>query len=318
MLKFMKKVPGGLLLVPMVISALINTFFPGLFEIGGLTESLFTGKSSNTLLALICFIASTGLRVRDLGKLFKKQGVLLLFKAFLSFLIGFAYLQIFGASGILGISALAIIIAMTSINPTLYLTLVEDYGTHVDEAAFGLISLFSVPALPMFVYGASQSISIDWIDIVSIIIPTAIGILVGNLDNEMYEFTKPGIGIATIFLGWASGSIIDFKLAFRSLPQGLILGVFLYFIFMPISIALEKYILKYNGIVSVAITSVAGVSIPFAKIIAEVIPEAKQYVSSATSQIVLLVIITSVLTPYFTGRRAKKLGIEQKDLKLHI
>lgn len=314
MLNFMKRVPGGLLLIPMVISALINTFFPGLFEIGGLTESLFTGRSSNTLLALICFIASTGLRVKDLSKLFKKQGVLLLFKAFLSFLIGFAYLQIFGASGVLGIPALSIIIAMTSINPTLYLTLVEDYGTHVDEAAFGLISLFSVPALPMFIYGASQGISIDWIDIVSIIIPTAIGILVGNLDNEMYEFTKPGIGIATIFLGWASGSVIDFKLAFKSLPQGLILGVFLYFIIMPISIGLEKYVLKHNGIVSVTITSVAGVSIPFARIIADVIPEAKDFVSTSTSQIVLLVILTSVLTPFFTKRKADKLGIEQKDI----
>lgn len=86
MLIFMKRVPGWLTLIPMVISSLINTFSPGLFEIGGLSEPLFTEKSSTTLLTLIHFIASIGLRVRDLSKLFKNQGILLLFKVFLSFL----------------------------------------------------------------------------------------------------------------------------------------------------------------------------------------------------------------------------------------
>ena len=37
MFKFMRKIPGGLLLVPMLISALIHTFAPGIFNIGGMT-----------------------------------------------------------------------------------------------------------------------------------------------------------------------------------------------------------------------------------------------------------------------------------------
>ena len=41
MLKFMRKIPGGLLLIPMLISALVNTFAPGfLGQFGGLTEAL--------------------------------------------------------------------------------------------------------------------------------------------------------------------------------------------------------------------------------------------------------------------------------------
>lgn len=38
MLKFMKKFPGGTLLIPMFVSALFYTFAPNLFKIGGVTE----------------------------------------------------------------------------------------------------------------------------------------------------------------------------------------------------------------------------------------------------------------------------------------
>lgn len=44
MLKFMKKIPGGLLLIPMLVSALFTTFFPGIFNVPGITEALFTTK----------------------------------------------------------------------------------------------------------------------------------------------------------------------------------------------------------------------------------------------------------------------------------
>lgn len=43
-MKLMKKIPGGTLLVPMMISAIIHTFFPNLFNIGGVTEALWTKK----------------------------------------------------------------------------------------------------------------------------------------------------------------------------------------------------------------------------------------------------------------------------------
>ena len=38
MLKFMQKIPAGTLIVPMLISALLATFWPTLFHIGGITQ----------------------------------------------------------------------------------------------------------------------------------------------------------------------------------------------------------------------------------------------------------------------------------------
>jgi len=41
MLNAIKKVPAGTFLVPMLVSAFLYTFWPNLFQIGGLTEHIF-------------------------------------------------------------------------------------------------------------------------------------------------------------------------------------------------------------------------------------------------------------------------------------
>ena len=45
-LNLMQKVPGGLIIVPMLIGVLANTFIPNVLEIGGFTSGMFkTGTS---------------------------------------------------------------------------------------------------------------------------------------------------------------------------------------------------------------------------------------------------------------------------------
>ncbi|WP_087030242.1 2-keto-3-deoxygluconate permease [Trichococcus palustris] len=40
--RFHEKIPGALLLVPMFITAIIYTFWPTLFQIGGATQAVFS------------------------------------------------------------------------------------------------------------------------------------------------------------------------------------------------------------------------------------------------------------------------------------
>lgn len=40
-LKSVKKVPGGLMVIPLLLGASINTFFPTALSIGGFTTALF-------------------------------------------------------------------------------------------------------------------------------------------------------------------------------------------------------------------------------------------------------------------------------------
>lgn len=54
-LKGVKKVPGGLMVVPLLLGAFINTFFPQVLEIGGFTTHLFkTGAMPILAVFLFC------------------------------------------------------------------------------------------------------------------------------------------------------------------------------------------------------------------------------------------------------------------------
>ena len=66
MVAWMKKIPAGMMLVPILIGALIHTFFPELLTIGDPTEVLFTSKGMSCLLGLIIFFTGTQVKMKDL------------------------------------------------------------------------------------------------------------------------------------------------------------------------------------------------------------------------------------------------------------
>ena len=41
-LNFMKKVPAGMMVIPLLIGSLLTTIFPKIWEIGGLTAAVFS------------------------------------------------------------------------------------------------------------------------------------------------------------------------------------------------------------------------------------------------------------------------------------
>ena len=45
-MKFLQKVPAGLMLVPLLIGAVIHTLFPQALEIGGLTTAAFSNAGA--------------------------------------------------------------------------------------------------------------------------------------------------------------------------------------------------------------------------------------------------------------------------------
>ena len=56
----MDKIPGGIMVIPMFIAAVINTFSPGLLRIGGFTEELFV----NGVIPFMAFVLlSTGAQI---------------------------------------------------------------------------------------------------------------------------------------------------------------------------------------------------------------------------------------------------------------
>lgn len=310
MLKFMKKIPGGLLLIPMLISALVNTFVPGFWgQFGGITAALFSSKGTNYIVGLFCFCSATMLDIKSLGKVLRKQGTLLGLKVLLCFVFSIVFMKVFGLNGVFGISAIAFTITICSLNPSMYLALVSEYGEESDKAAFGLTGLLCVPAFPILVISLSQGGTIDWMPIISTVIPIVLGVIVGNLDKDLAKMFSGVLGPLTPFMGWAFGAGVNLFDAVKAGPQGVLITLMFYILMVPIILFVETKVLKESGISTFGISSIAGLSVSIPSILAFSNPELTPYVASGTAQIAFGVVISSVLTPILAQKFAKKKGL---------
>lgn len=312
MLKFMKKVPGGLLLIPMLISALINTFAPGFFaSFGGLTEALFTTKGTNYIVALVCFCSANLLDLKSISMVLKKQGTLLLVKIILCIGLSFLFMNTFGLEGIWGISAIAFIVAICSLNPSLYLALVSDYGVERDKAAFGLTGMILVPAFPIFVFSITQGGAMNWTPIISTLIPIILGLIVANLDKDLAKMFSSIVRVLMVFMGWSFGAGINIIDAMKAGPQGILLAIIFYIIMVPIIYLVETKVLKESGVSALGISSIAGLSVSVPGIMAFNNPDLAPLAATATAQIAFGVVVTSIITPIITQKVAKLKGIQK-------
>ncbi len=65
------KIPGGLMVVPLFIGILVNTFAPDALKIGGFTEAL-TNKGYLTLVAMYLFVVGTKMTLRAAPVMLKR------------------------------------------------------------------------------------------------------------------------------------------------------------------------------------------------------------------------------------------------------
>lgn len=303
-----KKVPAGMLLIPMFLSALVNTFAPGLFNIGGVSEAFFTSAGTNYIIGAICFCSGAGIDIKELGPIIKKYGVLMLVKTIICIAIGTFYIQVFGLSGIWGISAVALIAVICSTNPSLFIALMQDYNKKLDAGAFGLIGLFCVPAYPIFVYSISRAAEINWMPIISTFLPLLAGLIIGNLDKNFSKLFASAVAPLIPFMGWIFGSSVNIFDAFRSALTGSILVIVFYIALIPIMLSVERYFLKDDGLATLAVSSVAGMSVSVPAVLASTTPEVADFLAPATAQIAFAVVITSILTPYFAKKLMNRVG----------
>ena len=310
MYKFMKKIPGGLLLIPMLISAVFATFCPNLFYIGGLTEALFTKKGINYIVALITFCSATSLDFKSLAKVLKKQGLMLLVKIILCMAFSLLFFKFFGETGVWGISLLSFVCVLASLNPSLYIALTKDYATKTDESAFGLLGLLCLPVFPIIVYSVAQSQAIDFSPIISTLIPLILGILIANFDKDFASIFKGSTTMLTPFMGWSFGTGINLIESFKSGLQGLVLVVIFYvLIALPIYL-FEVKVLKSNGVSALGMSSMAGLTVSVPLILSQNSDYLASIAGTAASQIALGVVLTSVITPMLVKMLAKKKGLQ--------
>lgn len=305
-MKLMKAFPGGTLLVPMFVSALITTFVPNLFKIGGLTEAIFSGASMSFLLASAVFLSGTLLNLRVIGKVFRRYGILMATRLLVNTIFGILYVKFFGLEGIFGISSIAFIVTLTSMNPTIFLAIMNDYGDEVDKAAFGFLALCSIPVVPMFIYGLTSPTEINFMPLMSTLFPLLIGIIIGNLDKDLAKYLSSGMNYIIFFLGWTVGAGINLLDALKSGLPGILMALLYYLIsFVPVFLV-EKIILKREGIGAVGMSTIAGLSASIPLMMTTTNPELTPYSSGAAAIVSLCVIISAIVSPSLAKKLHKK------------
>ncbi|EFH93123.1 MAG: 2-keto-3-deoxygluconate permease [Finegoldia magna] len=310
-MKLMKKIPGGTLLVPMMISALIHTFFPDLFKIGGVTESFFGPSSLGFILGATIFISGCTVKLSSIKSVVKIYGLLILVRTAVTALFAILFFKFFGMQGVLGISLIGFICTLTSLNPSLFLAIMEDCGDEVDMSAFGFISLFATPAIAMLIFGLSQPTSVDYMSIVSLVIPLVLGVAIGNIDKDLGKFISTGMPFMIFALGWSVGNSIDLFEAVKAGFSGVIMAVVYYIlIFLPM-LFVERKVLKRDGVSAGGLSTIAGLSASIPMIMAANDPSLTVYAPRAAAIVTFGVIISSFVSPFlcnklYTGEKQKE------------
>lgn len=307
-MKFLKKIPAGMMVVPMLLGALINTFLPQVTNIGSFTTAIFTSAGANTAIGIQLFCLGTTLRVKEIGGVVKRGGILLISKFIIGAIIGIGVGKIFGPEGLLGLSALAIISAVTNSNGSVYLALMNSYGDTIDQAAMPLLAINDGPMLTMIAMGIGGLADIPFMALIAAIGPILVGMILGNIDKDLSDFLAPAGSILLPFVGFCLGSGMNLTNIAKGGAQGILLGLITCFIGGGFIVLCDRFIGRRPGYAGWAVATTAGNAVAVPAVIAGTDPSWAAYADIATSQVAASAILTAILVPIITSWWAKKFG----------
>lgn len=295
-LQLVKKVPGGLMVVPLLLGVLVNTFAPGALNIGGFTTNLWK-TGATTLIAMFLFCNGAQINVKQAGQPVLK-GVLLTFVKFLiGALLGVLLNKAFGPMGILGITPLALVGAVTNSNGGLYAALAGEFGDSTDVGAVSILSINDGPFLTMVAFGVSGLANIPALALVAAILPILIGCILGNLDEDLRKFLANGTTVAIPFFAFPLGAGLNLaQLASAGLP-GILLGFLCTVLTGFGGYLVMKLIKSEHPAAGAAIGTTAGNAVGTPAALAAADPNLAGIAAAATVQVAAAIIVTAILCP---------------------
>lgn len=304
-MKTMQRFPGGMMVIPLLLAALLNTFLPHALRIGGFTEQLFVSGSS-PLIALYLLCAAAGIDVKKVGKPLEKGVVLFVAKVISGLVIGLIVAHFYGIKGLLGISPLALIPAMTAINGGLFGGLAGEFGDSTDVGGLALILLGCSPFFTLIALGASGLISVPYIAIFAVIFPMIVGFVLGNLDHDWKEMLTKAQHFLVPFFAWSLGMNLNFHQLVAAGLQGILLGLFTLLVTGGLGfLGYRLFFRDTTPAVGMAVGTTAGLSVAFPAVIAQLAPEYTHVAAVAAAQISSAVIVTAILCPLLVSVLAK-------------
>lgn len=304
----MNRIAGGIVIIPMFVVSVINTFIPGFLNLGGFTTAFFSSGSTPFIISVLLFIAGTQLDIREMGPALKRGGLLSLTRILIGILAEVVVLALAGPKGFLGVSALAIVIGLLSCNPGVYMAVCQEHGDRHDIPGFGIMNLVPVPAIPVILFGFAAGAGVDYMSLVTTIIPFFLGMLFGNIDHSFTAMANGATPVFLFFMGVTCGSTMNWFTLFSQLGGGILLSVLYFVISLPLTLLVDRAILKRPGYAGASMCSMSAVSIIMPAAVAEVVPSYAPYAETAAAQIALAVAITCIITPFVCQWVLKKWG----------
>ncbi|MCJ8141152.1 2-keto-3-deoxygluconate permease [Falsirhodobacter halotolerans] len=299
----LERIPGGMMVVPLLLGATINTLAPDLLRIGNFTEALFV-NSASTLIALFLLCAGAQINLSNVGTAAAKGATLLVVKWLVGAAVGLLAFLLAGENGLFfGMVPLAIIAAMTNSNGGLYVAIVGQYGRADDKAAYSLLALNDGPFLTMValaIFGAMGFVDgfFSIVTFVSVLLPILVGMVLGNLDGNMRAFLAKGSDMLIPFFAFALGMNISFSAILAGGLSGVLIGVLTVFVTGTAGYLVFR-MLGWNPIVGAAEGSTAGNAVATPVAIAAANPAFAALSQLATVQVAASVVTTAILMPLY-------------------
>ncbi|MEA5092725.1 2-keto-3-deoxygluconate permease [bioreactor metagenome] len=307
-LERVKKVPAGVMVVPMVIGSLINTFIPEVVRIGSFTTATFTSVGAATAIGIQLFALGTMLQLRDMPKVLKRGGLLLFSKFLIGAIIGIAVGKMFGKEGLMGLTTLAIISSVTNSNGSVFLALMSEYGDETDCASMALLTINDGPFLTLVAMGASGLANIPLVALIAAVGPLVIGMILGNLDKDIQKFLAPAGTILIPFVGFCLGAGIKITNLAKGGIGGILLGLICCFVGGAFILLCDRLIGGRPGYAAWGVATTAGNAVAVPAAVALVDPAWAAYEPIATAQVAAAAVLTALIVPFITSWWAKKYG----------
>lgn len=313
-----ERVPGGMMIVPLLIGSLVATFMPDMPKFfGSFTNALFTGALPILAVFYVCMGAS--IDVKATPYLLKKGGALFATKVGAAIIMGIVFGHFLGeqpiSSGFFaGISTLAIVAAMNDTNGGLYMALMGQYGRSEDVGAYTVMSLESGPFLTMVTLGVAGLAAFPWPTLLGSILPLLVGMLLGNLDREMRDFLAKAVPVMIPFFALALGASLDLHNVWQAGLLGIGMGIAVVVV-TGIPLYFADRLTGGTGVAGVAAANTAGNAAAVPALIAAANPIYADAAKSATLLVAACVVVTAILSPILTAAVAKRYQERQQARK---
>ncbi|MCG7213158.1 2-keto-3-deoxygluconate permease [Paenibacillus mucilaginosus] len=307
--RMIERVPGGMMLIPLLLGALINTFFPntaGFF--GSFTEGIF--KGALPFIALNIFCLGTQMDFKVAPAIAKKGGALLLSKVGIAAVVGIIAGKMIG-DGVIwgGLSVLAIVVAMNDTNGGLYVSLMNQFGKKEEVGATTIMALETGPFITMLTLGLAGISAFPWQYMVGAILPLILGMIIGNLDKDMRTLFSKGNAMLIPFIGFTLGNGINLTKVYQAGLTGIALGIFVVLVTGGACFIADR-LTGGNGVAGIAAATTAGNAATVPAVIAAANPQYAEAAPSATVVVASCVVVTAIIVPILTAWWANRMQMK--------